>query len=382
MTDQRVERVLRVLHIVRYDKKFYADTITLFKSDNRLRNSVIILNTDNCVIEEHDEDLQILTSVKEVKKYLRSAQYDVIYFHSMPINHWKLISSIPKSKKIIWWAWGYDLYQSQLGARPILTIDSYKEETKSLLLNLSRRNRILDILDHIRGAYYNWLINKSLRRIDYFFPVINLEFKMMKEKYPYFKALEFYEKPPKRNDFVAADRPVVGSNILFGNSATYTNNHLDVWKYLSNAIQSSQRCYIPINYGDTHYADTVKKMITAPNVIALTEFLQLEEYHKLQDSCVFFVCGCLRQQAMGNISYAIRHGQKIFLFKDSIIYKYLESLGISVYPIEEIRNDSFEQPLSYKEIVRNISCYNKEFDRRDVIYNSTVEYLLEWVKGV
>lgn len=368
---------ITVLHIVKYDRKFFSPTISNFNSDGRLNNIVVILNTDrNRRIDDVGDSTIIMSSVKEVIDYVNTTQYDVVYFHSMPINHWKIVLAIPKQKKVIWWAWGYDLYQPQLGATPIIPYSIYKSQTYCLLkktLPLVKKIA-LPIINLIRGCYYGYVIKSGLKRIDYFQPVTCTEYYMMKKVHPTFRADEFYF-PIRLPDSINFNNSVEKNGIMFGNSATYTNNHLDTWQYIRDNISKKRRCIIPLSYGDSTYGKIVRGKIKGENVEHLTDFLPFRTYKELMDGCGYMVCGCVRQQAMGNISYAIKTGMKIFLFKDSIMYKYLNEIGVRVYPIEDVDNHSFEITPTKDEMSHNYCMYKKEISRRNSVYEDVLNFL-------
>ena len=75
---------------------------------------------------------------------------------------------------------------------------------------------------------------------------------------------------------------------------------------------------------------------------------------------------------MGNISFALSKGIKVFCFKDSIVYKYLKGIGFTVSPIEGIDERSFNTPLNLEERRLNAEVFVKEMKRRHDIYESFI----------
>ena len=62
---------------------------------------------------------------------------------------------------------------------------------------------------------------------------------------------------------------------------------------------------------------------------------------------------------MGNIYKCLSGGIKIFLYKDSIVYKQLKLDGYHVYTIDDdLRGDALQHPLSLEEATQNIARYN------------------------
>ena len=78
------------------------------------------------------------------------------------------------------------------------------------------------------------------------------------------------------------------------------------------------------------------------------------------------ILGHLRQQAIGNISMAIAHGVKIYLYKESIIYKDYKSKGYYIYSIEDdLSEESLYEPIAYEYALHNYRLYKKnEYNKK------------------
>ena len=76
-----------------------------------------------------------------------------------------------------------------------------------------------------------------------------------------------------------------------------------------------------------------------------------------------------RQQALGNIYALLGMGKKIFLRKDTSMWKGLKKKGYQVYLAEDIKNMSFEEFCEYNErdkkknLYVSDNLYGKETDR-------------------
>ena len=337
-----------------------------------------------CKISDVD-DLEIIRDKKTLKSRLAKDDYDVVYFLSMADVWWKVLDYIPKNKKIIWWAWGYDLYDVQArGLKPLIKLSLYKTNTLKLLhhtlwgLKESVRTKLLE---YTLGLYYGALRKHRMYRIDYIQPVFSLEYEYIKGlNLSNFKALPFYTlQQIQKTDFLLSQRNPNGS-IILGHSAQITGNHLDVFTDIKKYIPMGREIVIPLNYGMMDYADIVKKVVVTQgesmNIKILDKFLPLDEYHNLLKNCSYAIYGAIRQQAMGNISWAIRQGIKVFLYKDSMIYKHLKNCGIIVYAIEEINEKSFSTPLSKEELEINMNAKMQELKDRAVVYDKVMNQLL------
>lgn len=83
----------------------------------------------------------------------------------------------------------------------------------------------------------------------------------------------------------------------------------------------------------------------------------------------------MRQQAMGNIFLCLLYGIKVFLFKESIVYKQLIESGYFVFSIEDDLNDlSLQTLLSKEQAYNNFQLFmrsniNKEEDAEKEFIN-------------
>lgn len=372
---------IRFLHIVKDDKKFFESVLRRFEEDNRTENRcVLIVNNRKSAFQsiEPTDKIQVLCGKEMVRKRLAEDNYDAIFFYSLPYELWYVVSMVPPSKKVIWWSWGYELYEPIRGLQPLLPVNLYQGET--LLLNKKLNNnlvyRIKRIVKKFTVPYYKHQLKKMLKRIDYHQPVIKEEYDLLRKNYPdLFRAKEFYYPNSWGKINPISHIKAEKKYILFGNSSSATNNHIDVWKVVSNFINEDQVTYVPLNYGDLRYADLITPLINGGDIRILRSFLPLEEYNNITDHCLCFISGVMRQQAVGNILSCIIKGVKILLYKDSMLYKSLERIGISVYSIEDMNSQTISTSMLQEEYENNIIALNKEIQRRNSIYESVFKNL-------
>ena len=374
MTEQNVK--IKVLHIVK-DEKFFDPTIQHFEEDDRIINrSVMIVNSPNYTFKfiKKTDKVNLVYGEDDIKKEL-AGDYDVIYFHSLQIILYRLIDYIPANKIVIWWCWGFELYSTINGMKPLIPVELFLPLTRKYLSeNTNPRTKLKDLIKE-RFANYLWAFRrkKVLKRVDYFQPVLPLEYSLLKEN-RYFRANEFYSYK-SLDGFCNIDCDSQGKgNILFGNSSSYTSNHLDAWEQIKQYIQPESEVIVPMNYGFVDYADYFTKQASHSNVKVnvLRSFLPIEEYYSLLNSCSYAVFGVLRQQAMGNIYYCIQCGMKVFLYRDSIVYRDMKQSGYIVFAIEDVNADSFRVPLTEKQIVQNRDALRKDADYRNSIYEKVI----------
>lgn len=356
-------KTITILHVFPDDK--------FFDSVSNFFNALPNINNLFCYYSKNNKPFKYIKKENIIKKYtdwneytllFKSPNIDIIYFHSIPINYYKLFKYIDQQKIVIWWCWGYDIYNSYGLLKPLINIDLYKPLTKQI----STKGKISKIIFHYLKSLTLLKLRKDiLNRVDYFSPVIPIEYELMTNN-PTFRAKPFMlESGPGLAYMVKNDlKPLnKAQNVLIGNSLTLTNNHLDIFEKIKNIELSKSRTYIvPINYGNGFDQNILKrKAQTIPAQFKwLESFIPIEEYKNLFNSITHAIFGHMRQQAMGNINMCLRNGIKIFLYKDSIIYKQLKSRGYYVYSIDsDLNENSLDEILSEKEALHNYELFYK-----------------------
>ncbi|MDE6300846.1 MAG: TDP-N-acetylfucosamine:lipid II N-acetylfucosaminyltransferase [Muribaculaceae bacterium] len=314
----------------------------------------------------------------EIIRYIDTYAIDAIILHSLYSIPLKIIPKIKQNIPILWLAWGYDIYENPTGT-PLIKLDKlYLPHTKIAvdLTNAQRRGPIKNKLALLRDYLLSHKIiktsqvrnvEKALKRINFFSGIIDMEYKLMKN-IPDFKAEEsVYVYSPLSNN--AKHISSSGINILLGNSANPTNNHIDILNILKERGIDSSKIIVPLNYGGSPiYTNTVCQhgdKLFGEQFAPLVTFLEKEVYTEYIRSCGFVIIGTMRQQAMGNIHLALDMGAKIFLFKDSILYRYLRDKGYIVFTIEEdLTREGLSLPLSKEDAEYNRDLKNKLLSKK------------------
>ncbi|HJH59757.1 MAG TPA: hypothetical protein IAD13_00380, partial [Bacteroidetes bacterium] len=313
-----------------------------------------------------------------------SKKIDIIYFHSLPHHNYYLFDYIDTSKIVIWWEWGYDVYLAPRGIVPLLKLELYKEKTQEIIKRYKQGSS--NLIDKIRKLLYrddltiiqkiNLLCFKLMQkkiifesrksqkdvisRVDYFTPVLPIEYDMMKDAVSFFRAKPFMlDCGPGLVPTEVFNSKLEPSNVLIGNSLTYENNHLDIFAILSCFVLSNNcKFIIPVSYGDAYggVPENLEKISGMPpdKTLWLKTFIPQEAYRKIFEGVSHAVFGHIRQQAMGNIFLCLRNGIKVYLYKDSIAYKQLKRWGYYVYTIDsELNQSSLDNCLTYEQAYHN-----------------------------
>ena len=364
-------RKIRLLHISG-DQKFYDVTFDSYEREGHFRNEGIILVPSPeyvCKYIQRTENTVSFWNKKQFKDRLERDDYDAVLFYSLPPARWWIVDLIPKGRIVIWWIWGYDVYDEYRGLPSRVAVPFYKGKTQAVLniLDGGLKRQVSDLIK--RSFFVPFLKRRCMEvfsRIDYAQPVLHDEYVALKSARG-FQAKEFYNLDSIYEVSVPERRLPANGSVLLGNSATYTNNHLDVADLLTQRGVTGCRFIVPLNYGRPEYAVYLSDhlQIRGNEVVLLKDFLPKEEYFRIVDSCSYAIFGVLRQQAMGNIYYCLSKGVKVFLYKDSIPYKYLTEMGYCVYALDDVTPASFSSSLTEEECEANLIANKRDIAFRD-----------------
>ena len=175
--------MIRVLHILT-SLSFFNTIFGSWERVGNFENQAIYLgnNDDPKLMEiEYKDKLQVLTYGDLNKCFFHSLNYDVVFFHSLTVPYYKIINYIPEDKIVIWWCWGYDVYYVYRDLEPLINLKLYKpqtlEYTKKEILTL--RDRLSKIKWFFLKPLSKRLQKQILQRIDYFQPVLKIEYRLM-----------------------------------------------------------------------------------------------------------------------------------------------------------------------------------------------------------
>ncbi|MEQ9583501.1 MAG: TDP-N-acetylfucosamine:lipid II N-acetylfucosaminyltransferase, partial [Arenibacter sp.] len=209
----------------------------------------------------------------------------------------------------------------------------------------------------------------SLDKINIVVPVMPGDYHLMNQKYG-LKAPMFhlnYVNPIFDESQITLN---IGDNILLGNSASYSNNHLESIDLLSEMDLGNRHVIIPLSYGDKKYGEYINsyaKKKLEDKVICLMEFVPLEDYFKLLESCPIVIMNHLRQQAVGNIVPMLAKGSHVYLQLKSSLYQFLKENGFVVSSIDEVKSI---RELTNEEKIKNaklcVTFFGKKTQHRKV----------------
>ncbi len=280
-------------------------------------------------------------------RFIRSVRkYDIILFHSMKPYKAEIATRSKGGSKLVWIGMGYDYYDFIYPSKT----DMLKEKTRKIYRAIEAnhakpKNKVKEIAKRVLFRAYER--KAVLSNIDYFAPVLEEEYHAISRNYtgimPKYISWN-YDISSKLGCIEDERRKTGGSNILLGNCATYTNNHIDAFELIKRCnFRADAKIICPLNYGgNRQYKAAILEMgeqYFDDRFYPVLDFVEFEQYVGLLATCSHAIMNHIRQQAGGNILMMLYLGAKVFLDKKNPFYTHFKKMGITLFSIEDLEND-------------------------------------------
>ena len=291
--------------------------------------------------------------------------YSSIVIHCLTPRAVRFLDKI-KHDNIYWIEWGVDLYNILLEPRGFKLYSDDKEIEKYIYH--SKWSRILH--KFFSFLYPRKIYRRAIRKVRFFVPdSMYDEYPLLLSYYPQYSNLEyrefFYYPIDQVVNVSIREKRCHGSNIIVGHSYSYTGNHLEVMKLLSKLDLSNRLVKFPLSYGDSErYRDYLLgqgKKLLGGKFSPLTNYMSLDEYNNYLLDASYFIYNSYRQEAVGNILVALYIGGKVFLSDNSPLLKFYKSIGLIIFPVSSVSNESLSIPLQEEDIVHNRGIIEKHY---------------------
>ena len=345
-----------IYHLV-VDDKFIDMALREFEAVAQGQNQAIILG-EPCELKYVKNTAVVFMNAARLKQAFRSSDCQAVIFHTLQEWSLPLLAAVPEGKPTFWLGWGFDYYGRLLSAaypsglllpRTAALSDQLRKEGLSFQkLPAKVVNRLRSLLAKLLGRSVAFSPN-SLNRLDYFIPIIEPEYTLARSLNPWFKAEYVCWNYGTVEDDMSNGTMVgnPGRDILIGNSASFENNHLELFELLAGSFDLEDRKLVtPLSYGNPWYAEKViaeGTRLFGGQFVPLTEFLPKEQYIEILDSCGHVFMNHLRQQALGNICIMMLKGAKIYLNPVNPLYAWLNEKGAFVESIDDSIHDSRQE---------------------------------------
>ncbi len=360
-----------ILHILN-DEKFIDSTHRYSEGIENIDNEYLVISDSTNLKYIKKTPVKIISNKKifRVSFFNQMKSYDAVILHNLDfIKIWILILA---SRKInfIWIGLGTDYNNYIFGSREEL----FEPITKMLYkTNMKNKSQIKQYLKEL--FYSSFLIKYAINKVAYFAPVLNIEYDLVLAKNKWFKPkfVDFnYGSGGSNFEVIAKKFNTLGKNILIGNSATYENNHIDMFDQLKDFELIGRKVLCPLSYGKNDYrAEVIKEgeEIFKNSFKPITDFVAYDEYFEMLSTCSIVVMNHIRQQALGNIMIMIGIGAKVYIRTSNPVYAFLQELGLTIFDIEQIDNENdFLTPLNEAQAINNKKIIEERY-KGDVFLN-------------
>lgn len=373
-----------IVHIAT-DEKFINSAYEQFESLDGIENKFYILVDDineklkyvklqeNMFLVQHQ-----ISKLRELSKSFINSS--LVCFHSLNYPSSIVINSLPKDHKTLWMFFGFEIYNNsdffskkELFGKKTYSVSQLEAKSPGV------KDKIKNVL---RTPYYKFIKNsdlpskeliKGIKRADYLGILYKEEYDLVKDKIrtniEHFK-FTYY---PIEKMVTNPETFVSGKNILLGNSASYTNNHLEAFEILSHFNLNNHKVITPLSYGDENYRTIIEsegKRLLKSNFEALVNFMPLHKYNNYIQSCSIVVMNHYRQQAVGNVLTMLWMGAKVYLDKRNTLYHYLKRINVIVFEITKDLNPNNAlalAPLTKEEQLHNRKCLSSDISEKEVL---------------
>ena len=367
----------KIVHIAT-EEKFVRTALLQFSKAFQGKNEFYLISKKNNLIGKQSSLGEKIILIEEdedaLKSLAKSFSTDAVFmFHGFNYYSSLLALSLPPHAVIGWILLGMEIYNNpelQVRHEKLLgpLTSSAFDSAPKLLVKKRVSNFLHNVLVRVgkKKPTKGQLIRKALKKAQFCGVLYEEEFeniqRITKQKFKFFHFC-FYPI-----DLMLDDRStrINGNNILLGNSASKTNNHLEAFQKLQPFNLSNQKLIVPLSYGDKRYAQEINrsgKENFGDDFDGILDFMPLKTYNSYVQSCGIVIMNHYRQQAVGNVLVMLWMGAKVFLDERNTLFHYLKRIGIVVFSVASdltVLNPGCLENLSLEEQNRNRAVLENE----------------------
>lgn len=321
----------------------FADTGSFFSRKTiavveRLRPGTCYYYFFNGSTENLNEN-QLTLSELEVK--LANDEIHKLVFHSLHDYQLKWLKTIKKqvpSLQITWVFWSYEYYQLSFNLKNLYskhTQKYYWRKRTSNALALWKAWRAGNLESPFAMTKKAYL--EALSLVDDFYAFVPQDGVEVFGNSTTTKIHPFSYLP--LSDVAVQFKAVKEREaIMVGHNGNPLVNHADALEDLAN-LKETAPVLIPLSYGKPAYITDLKKYVSksALNVNFQETYMPLEDYYTMLSGIRAYIQPTRCQQGLGNIVFFLYSGASIYLCKESSTYKFLKSMNLTVFSMEDLQ---------------------------------------------
>ena len=349
MTETFSEKPLgKIVHIV--SDGLFIDSLMILMDRTNYTHEYVVLTRKKNEQPKRIKNLKRVTVLhtkgEKYRTFLKTlSEYNAVIIHNLERKKLKLIARAPRGTNFVWSIWGMDFYS-------LLTEEEYPlygEKTKRYIVLSS--SPFVNILKSFWRYYEKNKLGRRRKKIrdlchgkiNYFTTVIPEE-ELIVRKYLniHIDYVPFSYGGTSR--FIAQERygdKVVSDNILIGNSAVPTNNHLEIFEMIRKSDLGKRKVIVPLSYGYAAYIKYISSLgerTFKESFSPLFDFLPMDDYYEMLQTCSVAIFGYYRQQGVANISLMLWLGARVYLSEKNPLLEFYKHLGVKIFSIEKELN--------------------------------------------
>lgn len=338
------DNVIKVLHLL-HDDKFTEFIVDKFEACENVVNTflIVVANVSHRLrYVSHMRENMHLVSVGDVSIRQMTDWADCLVIHYLDEAKARIVGCMPKRVPIFWSGWGGDYYDRFFDENQF-----YGEKTRAAQFSLNKAANPFWVKtwrrarQRIKKIIVGDSVARILNNIDYFSSPVPEDFELVKAScgenwHANYLQINYGSV---EETFMRGANATTGNDILVGNSATPTNNHLEIFEALSNTNLRQRRVIVPLSYGDSAYRDLVLAVgneLFGNRFVPIVNFISLDEYNELISACAVAVMGHRRQQAIGNTATMLYKGAIVYLDERSTVYQFFVSRGAHIFSLQDM----------------------------------------------
>lgn len=347
------------------DPKFEAHAKNFFNCDD-FDNDWTLFAYDRESKKDREDvyDFPSCEEQPELRQYFeqKASQNDILLVHFLIPESVSFLSAMSRQIPVVIQFWGGD-YVSQLmpSSKTFLPLTysfvvdeaSKKTPLKSFIRSGLEQWRRLTLRNHV---------SQALEKASGFLTILPEEHSLFPKKFhsKHLGSRVIYGKFDSRQSLNA--KCSSGLTVMLGNSATPSNNHLDLLQLLSNCPSPIDHLILPLSYGDSSYGESIHTRFEELGLTTtvLKDLMPLHEYEALMNRVDVLILGHLRQQGLGNILAALQQGKTVYLHPKGINYAHFKSRGFVVRNTQDLAKGM--ELISEADQIRNAALVSQYWD--------------------
>ena len=282
----------------------------------------------------HESAQIVRWNSKELNNILVDSKYSRIVFHYLSLECIDLLNSNMTLPTVEWVFWGSDYFrftsQKLLDSHTAQLQKQNKWAKRFYELKKMAADKSFDGLKYAFPKKQKF--HTAIQRISSIYHFSSDDISDLLQNFSHITFKKFLYPLPQFQDINVSKK----SQILLGNSADPTNNHLDVLERIQQTQYADHKVLIPLSYGNPIYAKSFIKLAKkrfGHKLQFLTELLPPKDYYSLIGQSELAIMGHKRSQALGNYIPLLYNDIPVFTHTNHGIYKFFNRSGVAIQDI-------------------------------------------------